>query len=80
MRPEEIKAMLRLGILADDAEMMDAFLLWGRVLRDPMLWHARRALAPDATVVPPLLPLLAKLTAAEVVALRQRLEAAEKAN
>lgn len=79
MRPEQIKVMLRLGILSDDADVIDAFLLWGRLLHDPVLWQARLALAPDSTVAPPLVSVLAKLTPAEVVALRQRLEAAEKA-
>lgn len=78
MRPEQIKAMLRLGILAADADVIDTFWLWGRLLRDPVLWQARLALAPDSTVAPPLLDVLHKLTPVEVVALRQRLEAAEK--
>jgi hypothetical protein len=78
MRPAELKAMMRLGFVGEDADPVEAFLLWGRLLRDPVLWQARLALAPDSTVVPPLLDVLHKLMPVEVVALRQRLEAMEK--
>jgi hypothetical protein len=77
MRPAELKAMMRLGLVGEDADPVEAFLLWGRLLHDPVLWQAR--LAPDSTVALPLVPVLAKLTPVEVVALRQRLEAMEKA-
>lgn len=69
MRPEQIRAMMHLGILPEDAAVLDAFLMWGRLLDDPVLWQQRR----DGAL---LLDVLAKLTAAEVIALRQRLDAA----
>jgi hypothetical protein len=76
MRPAELKAMMRLGLVGGDADPVEAFLLWGRLLHDPVLWQA--TIAPDSTVALPLVPVLAALTPVEVVALRQRLEAAEK--
>lgn len=77
MRLPELKAMLRLGLVDETVSELGAFLMWGRLLDDPVLWQARLDLDPEATIVPPLLDVLKRLTAAEAVALRQRLDASK---
>jgi hypothetical protein len=75
MRLPELKAMMRLGLVDETVSEFDAFLIWGRLKDDPVLWQMRVNIDTGNAVMPPLLPLLAKLTPAEVAALKQRLGA-----
>lgn len=69
--PANIRAMTSFGLLAANADALDAFLVWRCLIDDPVLVQRRQA-AADGTKLPALAAILAKMMPAEIVALKQR--------
>lgn len=78
MRTEDIQVMVDVGILNPRADELTAFLVWGFVLADPIVWQKKLALLrtdPYKAMIPEggARKVIAAMTAAEKEELRERI-------
>lgn len=77
METEQLQFMCDIGILNPRADEFTAYLLWGKVIADPVLWKMKVAACndPEIQALPPGDPrasLYNRLTAQEKIELRDR--------
>lgn len=72
--PAVLRALLRAGLIQQDADLFEAFMVWGRVLNDSEIFRRQIAATPAAQVeATPVLRVLAAMSKAELAALRERI-------